>query len=330
MDYCSYVSDNSRQNYNDTEFLTWFIGFFEGDGSFWTRDLNIHSGVKIDLKTKRAEFEIVQQIENIKLLKYIRTKLGFGRVTTFKKNDYEYCRYYTSQKKNILKLIYLFNGNLILKNRRNQFLIFLEQLNFCWDLQIPAKPFNSQITLEDNWFSGFSDADAGFFTNVNTNFRGSKKPKGGYYIKFSTKFYITQRDEVLSLQHILDLFNSTTKIYTLTNGINSTLYNRIEICGAEQTEKLIQYFTNFPLKGHKKIDYIRWVRVHHYKNMHVQITESAAQKLARLLLSIEEPNLKNFNSETNKLSDAEISIFSNLPINQRHKDYKLKKSKKEK
>ena len=296
-------------------FLIWFIGFVEGDGSFWTRDSNVSSQFKINSQTKRAEFEIVQVIENIQLLKYIRTNLGFGRVITFEKNGFFYCRFYTSERKNIIRLIVLFNGNFILKKRQSQFLKWFEELNRLWELRIQEKLFSSKISLKNAWLSGFSDADAGFYTNVNTNFRGSKKPKGDYYVKFVTKFYITQRDESSVLQEILNLFGSTKKITTITNGTNSFLYNRIEIQNAESTEKIISYFQKFPLKSNRKIDYFRWVRVHAYKNMHIVATEKAAAKLARLVLSLEEPlfieSAENLNS-TVRLSDEEISTTRNL------------------
>jgi hypothetical protein len=100
----------------DPYFFKWFIGFTEGDGSFWVRDITptIGSNFIFNSQTKRTEFEITQHIDNIKLLKRIRTKLGFGRVITFEKNGFRYCRWYTSERKNITRLIHLFNGNLIL------------------------------------------------------------------------------------------------------------------------------------------------------------------------------------------------------------------------
>ncbi len=301
----------------DVSFLTWFIGFVEGDGSFWTRDTNVGTQVKFEKKTKRAEFEIIQKIENIKLLKYIRTKLGFGRVTTFEKNGFSYCRFFTSQRENIIRLIFLFNGNLILDKRRSQYLKWLEELNIFWELGISAKPFDLQISLLNGWLSGFSDADGGFYTNVKTNFRGSKKSNCRYYVKFVTKFYITQRDETSALQQILNLFGSSKKICTLKNGKTSFFYNRIEIQSGEASQKIFNYFQRFPLKSNRQIDYSRWVRVHNYKNMHVVFTEAAANKLARLVLSIEEPScfeiVENKNSFF-ELSEEEISIFVNLPV----------------
>jgi hypothetical protein len=312
----------------DSSFLIWFIGFVEGDGSFWTRDANVGTQFKFNKKTKRAEFEICQKIENIQLLNHIRTKLGFGKVSTFEKNGFSYCRFYTSQRQNIVRLIFLFNGNLILNKRREQFLNWLKELNLFWELGIEAKPFHLQISLKNGWLSGFSDADAGFYTNVKTNFRGAKKPQGGYYVKFVTKFYITQKDEQGALQQILDLFESTKKIAKVTNGKTSVLYNRIEVQDAESSEKIFSYFLLFPLKSNRKIDYCRWVRVHSYKNMHKVVTEKAATKLVRLLLSIEEPShveIENINSAFS-LSEEEISLFQDLPKSQCHPHFKSKKN----
>lgn len=226
-------------------------------------------------------------------------------------------------------MISLFNGNFILDKRCEQFLNWLKNLNLFWELGIEAKPFHLEISLENGWLSGFCDADAGFYTNVKTNFRGDKKSQGGYYIKFVPKFYVTQKDEFCALQQILDLFgNKSKKIAKITNGRTSVLYNRIEIHSEESSDKIFSYFQRFPLKSNRKIDYCRWVRVHLYKKMHVVPTEKAATKLVRLLLSIEEPSyieVENTDSAFS-LSEEEILIFQNLPKSQRHPDYEFKKN----
>ncbi len=318
----------------DPCFLIWLIGFIEGDGSFWVRDTTIGTSFIFDSQTKRAEFEITQHIDNIKLLKRIRTKLGFGRVITFEKNGFTYCRWYTSERKNITRLIYLLNGNLILEKRRNQFLQWLEEIKNAWYLKIERKPFQCNVSLKHSWLSGFSDADAGFYTNAKNNFKGDVRPKGGYYVKYVTKYYITQRDEIYLLTEIKNLVGSNNQINTVTNGKTTLRYNRLEVHSSESTDLLIKYFTLFPLKGIRKIDLLRWARVHAYKNRHVVTTEAAAEKLARLLFNLQEPSTEEFDllSAANDFSDEEKTIFMNLPLNQRHPNYlsqnfkKLKKN----
>ena len=299
----------------NTDFLIWLIGFIEGDGSFFSRDTNVGVSVQINPETKRAEFDITQHIDNIKVLNKIRTELGFGRVTTFTKESFTYARWHTSKRANIICLIHLLNGNLILEKRRNQFSQWLNILNDVWGLNIQPKPFNCKVSLETPWLSGFSDADAGFFTNVKQDFRGSKRSSGGYYIKFFTKYYITQRDEINVLTEIRSLVGATNNIYKVTNGTTDVCYNRLEIQKAECIEILIQYFHKYPLKSIRKIDMLRWARVHAYKNMHVVATEAAAEKLARLIKNLQEPLDGLIVTD---FSEEEKQIFVNLPLSQKN------------
>lgn len=292
------------------------------------RDSNIGGNFQIDQKTKRAEFEITQSIKNVKLLYFLRKNLGFGKVQIFSKDKKSYCRWYTSQKKNILLLIFLLNGNLILEKRQKQFFSFLEKINMSWNLSIQKKPSFCQVSLDDAWLSGFCDADAGFYTNIKTNFKGQKKKSGGYFVKFFTKFYITQCGEEKTLMRIFDLVGATNKKLSIfKNEKISVSYNRLEICESAQIEILIRYFEKYPLRGSRHIDFLRWVRVHAYKKMKRVVSEKAAQKLATLLRNLEEPFLqKSFDfsieAETDKiLSQEEISIFIDLPLNQKHPKY---------
>jgi hypothetical protein len=323
FDFSDYVNHKPKQiKHVDDAFLTWFIGFIEGDGSYWSRDTNVGSKFTFDNDSKRGEFEITQHIDNIKLLHYIRSNLGFGRVNTFEKEGRQYCRWYTSEKTNIIRLIYILNGNLVLEKRREQFHEWVNLLSPAWQLNICLKPFNSTVSLKNGWLAGFADADAGFYTNVGTTFKGASKPTGGNYVKFITKFYITQKDETPVLLKILNLVGSPNKLSTITNGITTTRYNRMEINKEECIEKLLQYFSKFPLKGARKIDCLRWARVHAYKTCHVVATETAAKKLARLLLTLQEPStdlpLNIFSQQFNK---EETEIFNELPLGQRNPNY---------
>lgn len=271
----------------DINFLRWFVGFVEGDGSFSSRIANTGTFFNFDPLNLRGDFEIVQSIDNIKLINHIRTSLGFGQVTTFEKNGFQYCKWFTSSKENIIRLIHILNGNLVLEKRRIQFLNWLNSLNQSWHLQIIVKPCHCSVSLDDAWLSGFSDADAGFYTNVLTDFRGAKK--GTYYTKFTTKFYITQDGELEVLNKIKQLVHATSQIETVTNGYTLKKYNRLEIHKEECINILIAYFTKYPLKGERKISCLRWARVHAYKEQHVATTERAAIKLARLISTLKEP-----------------------------------------
>lgn len=273
----------------DVNFLIWFIGFIEGDGYFHSRE-----NICVKENSVRGEFQINQSITNIKLLKRIRTKLGFGYINEFEQNGFKYCSWRTSKKENIIKLIYLLNGNLILSKRQDQFEKWFLILKKAWGLKINLKSSNLIVSLNNAWFSGFCDADAGFFTNLLTNFRGSMKKDKTYYINFLTHFYITQKDELPFLDKIRTLVKAKSTISQITNGHTKTLYNQLDVHSAESTQILINYFSTFPLKGCRQIDCLRWARVHGYRSARQghprpPLSEKSALKLVNLILSIKEP-----------------------------------------
>jgi len=83
------------------EWLTWFIGFSEGDGAILT--------------TKgKARFVLTQKEDTI--LHHIQEVLEFGTVKQFN----GYSRYIVSDTQSILLLLHIFNGNLVLSHRQKQ------------------------------------------------------------------------------------------------------------------------------------------------------------------------------------------------------------------
>lgn len=82
----------------DNEFLDWFLGFSEGDGSF--------------IRAKRGDisFVITQDLRDIQILNLIQNVLGFGK--RIKQSNLT-SRYVVQDKKGLDLLALLFNGNII-------------------------------------------------------------------------------------------------------------------------------------------------------------------------------------------------------------------------
>lgn len=97
------------------DFLTWFIGFTEGDGSF-----------VIPKTQKNLQFVVTQSTEDIAILNYIQDNLGFGKVI---KQGERTSRYIVQDLTNLHLIILLFNGNLILPTRKKIFKDFLDVFN---------------------------------------------------------------------------------------------------------------------------------------------------------------------------------------------------------
>lgn len=98
------------------EFLEWFIGFSEGEGSF--------------VVTKRGEFyfTITQSTIDVQVLYYIKNNLGFGTigVESVKKKTHKYS---VRDFNSVYLLCLLFNGNMVLPTRNARFITFLSNFN---------------------------------------------------------------------------------------------------------------------------------------------------------------------------------------------------------
>ena len=182
-----------KESYTDkkvpcSNFLTWFIGFTEGDGSFLISssasgplpflrpvpvkdkeiDANQGGGGQRDgaeIKNK-LRFEISQSAKDVNILYYIKKELGFGQVI---KQGERTSRFIVQDLTNLHLLILLFNGNLVLPSKKKIFKNFLDNFNKkvnngkiknfeCINF-ISSEIFPSLI---NSWLSGFTDAEACF------------------------------------------------------------------------------------------------------------------------------------------------------------------------
>lgn len=98
---------------NDT-FLSWFIGFTEGDGCFAVNNRG------------ELSFIITQGIANKEVLLHIQRTLHMGHVILQGKRVY---RFLVHKRAHIELLIHLFNGNLVLPSRKIQLCRFIAAFN---------------------------------------------------------------------------------------------------------------------------------------------------------------------------------------------------------
>ncbi|RYE16107.1 MAG: hypothetical protein EOP34_00170 [Rickettsiales bacterium] len=84
------------------------MGFAEGDGSF-----NISNRGYL-------EFKLTQSSSDAQILFYIKKELGFGVVRKQSAVSNTHC-FRVRDKENIKKIIDIFNGNLYISHRRQQF-----------------------------------------------------------------------------------------------------------------------------------------------------------------------------------------------------------------
>lgn len=228
----SFKFDSFRDNYNKNisdNWLSWFIGFSEGDGAFLTYK-------------NSCSFIITQKEEAI--LNHIKDILQIGYVKNFGK----FSRYIVRENNSILLLISIFNGNIFLDKRKIQFKKWLAIFNIN-ELENNIKP-----TLKDAWISGLIDAEGCF----NSSLFKRKAIKLGYQIKL--RFMIDQKDclnDMLYLKDVLNLFLT----YRKSNN-DITNMHRIESNSFIKIPLIIDYLDKYNLKTKKIESFNKWKEIY--------------------------------------------------------------------
>lgn len=212
------------------DFIDWFVGFSEGDGSF------------IRWKSNKISFAITQK--DAKVLYFIKKNLGFGTVYLCKDGYY---RYIVSNQKNLLYLINIFNqGNLILFKTYKRFKEWLSSYSLYYRLEpIAIVPQKNFISFSNAWLSGFIDAE-GCFNAV------KRAGRTTYRMRFSLK----QKAEFNVFQQFKGLWGSIKIDILLKNDVVILSLDTLK-----SLEILIQYLTKYPLRSNKNISFSRWLRL---------------------------------------------------------------------
>lgn len=232
----------SVHKFIDPNWLTWFIGFSEGDGGLHTYN-------------KSCLFGLTQKEESI--LQEIKSVLGFGRVY-FDPSANAY-RYRVSTKSDILKLAILFNGKLATKNKIDQLKLWINVLN-ADSVKLTFNPNPFIPTLNDSWLSGFTTAEGSFIVGV-VNQKSKKEvldSEGNIGVKevisqlVRIRFVLEQKEESILL-HIKNIFGVGNVQKTTDLGVF-----RYNLGSFKSNSVTVDYFLAYPLKGKKQSAFLKW------------------------------------------------------------------------
>lgn len=232
----------------DFNWLTWFIGFSEGDGAILT-----HKG--------RPTFVITQKEKQVLL--DIQKVLGFGIVREYK----SFSRFYVLDKKNIYLLTLLFNGNLVLQHRNSQLAYWIKALNNSPSLasqrldsqfvQIKFIDKLIQPTIHDAWLSGFTDAEGCFNVKID---RRSNTVTG---FRVMLRFILDQKNSEYLFLHIREIFGYGS-ISSRDRGCcfpKNGVY-RYQVTSFKGLIPIRNYFLLFPLKSKKRLSFEKWNEIY--------------------------------------------------------------------
>ena len=219
----------------DEKFKWWFIGFTEGDGSF------------IVNKDGYLEFKVTQSSEDAQILFYIKKQLGFGSVSVQDKNNKTH-HFRVRNKKDIFKLISIFNGNIITHFKLNQFKVWLEAFNKKYKMNVEYLECKHKLSLDNAWLSGFTDAEGCFTSSVLIS-----KVTGKVIV--IVRYIISQKEDLQFSTCLSNLIHGYVTHVKSYNGYN-TVVNHGKL------NKILNYLNKYPLKTKKYRSYLRWLKVY--------------------------------------------------------------------
>ena len=240
--------------YNDKQIFQFFIGLLEGDGTITVDKFRTKSRIRIVIS-------LTNQPLNIEMLTLFRNSLG-GSLLLSKK----YITLTFQSKKDILFILSIINKypfltsrkicqyNFALKCLKEEIspdqLIKVRNLRYLNQDQILNdlifKFSNSLPIYFPCWLSGFIEAEG--------HFKLSLSKTGGIR---SYQFCIGQNYDFFILEMIKVYFHSTHKI-TKDNNKNKDHF-RVAIGGPISRNIIYNHFKFYPLLGHKRISYSKWL-----------------------------------------------------------------------
>ena len=268
--YYNTLFGNAAQHLSNN-WLTWFIGFVEGDGAIQTY-----------ANGTRVRFVLTQKESAI--LFYIQKKLEIGTVKHFPQgksgNKNDFYRLIVDNPSHILLLAFLFNGNLALTHRIQQLSLWVQALNNRFGANtILLINTAVSVTLQDAWLSGFTDAEGCFNVSITSNARYAL----GHVIKM--RYILDQKDSAILLI-IQNLFGfGKVTLRSKTDGVY-----RYTATGFKSMNDVISYFKVFPLLTKKAQSLEKWSAVHNLVYNKLHLTEEG---LAQVRVLQKQINIEN-------------------------------------
>ena len=208
------------------DFLKWFIGFSEGDGSF------VITGGK-------SIFSIHLHLSDLPLLYELQTQLNMGNVYQNACSAY----FIVKANKDINTLIHIFNGNLFLSKRQLQFKNWALNFNKKNNMDFEIKSNEFKPSLNDSWLAGFIDAEGTFFVSVSKN-------------RIIQRFALGQKDAESEFLYISKLINGNLeKIKNFDRVVVN--YFKLDI--------IIEYLSRHKLYSLKAKSLEKWMKIYNYR-----------------------------------------------------------------
>jgi len=243
-----------------SEFLTWFVGFSEGDGSF--------------TKASRGDlyFIITQDTRDKQVLDYIQKELNMGKVIKQSKTT---SRFIIQDILGLYLIALIFNGEIRTPNKLKLFNDFLGILNNKINRLVKSRKLKSldvldkekffkvikhhekikDLTLDDNWFIGYVDAEGCFHVSFKGKVSLKKSP-------FRIIFDLAQKGKD-NKEMILNKLKLLFGVGTVNKHYHEDIWN-YRVSGLKDTKVIMNYFdkNNYTFLTKKYNSYFLWKLIH--------------------------------------------------------------------
>nr|YP_010470469.1 LAGLIDADG endonuclease [Inonotus hispidus]YP_010691045.1 GIY endonuclease [Phellinus igniarius]UVF37957.1 LAGLIDADG endonuclease [Inonotus hispidus]WBU93146.1 GIY endonuclease [Phellinus igniarius] len=264
----------------DFNWLTWFIGFTEGDGA-----ILLNKNTQINSTSSRLRFVLTQKEGNI--LYEVQEKLGLGVVRFYSQGKNGYFRFIVTKNKELFILALLFHGNLVLPHRISQiasWVRFLTEKKLWKYGSIQTEPVFP--TLKDSWFSGFTDAEGCF----NVNIFARHNTLSGSRVKL--RFVLDQKNADEILIYIRNLFGfGRVSLRNKTNNVS-----RYSVNSFRGLKSVHDYFITYPLKTTKAISFLNWCKIYNMCLNKEHLNIEGLTKIREIIKTINVNNSINLNT----------------------------------
>ena len=263
------------------EFLNWLVGFSEGDGSF--------------IKAKRGDlyFVITQDSRDKQVLDFIQKELSIGKVIVQGKTT---SRFVIQDKLGLYLIALIFNGNIRTPDKLRSFNEFLKALNISLqknttralnrlnqfeprgvplnkDIFQILQPYSNtkEITLNDTWLVGFTDAEGCFHA-------GFSLKNNSYRLVFDLAQKGADSKEII-LDKLIQLF----KVGSVCRHYQENHWS-YRVAGLSDTLLLINYFDKFEYSffTKKASSYLLWKQIRYFISQKEHLNPVQRQKLISL------------------------------------------------
>lgn len=275
-----------RRKQPSPEFLTWFLGFSEGDGSF--------------VKSQRGDlhFVITQDTRDKQVLDFIQKELNFGKVIVQGKTT---SRFIIQDKLGLYLISLIFNGNIRTPDKLKSFNEFLKVLNIsiqksrgralktlkefglATDVYQIIEPNNNtkEISLNNSWLIGFADAEGCFHVgfSLTTN-------------SYALSFDLAQKGRE-SKEIVLDNFFQLFKVGKVSKHYHENIW-QYRVNGLSDTSVIINYFDslNFTFLTKKAASYLLWKQIRNSISQKEHLDPVQRQKLISLSKTVNKYSLR--------------------------------------